>query len=85
MQPTNRRVKVRNQPLRMRDLLHRLRKVHSSVDFILFDFLHQENHYIVCFLVQIIKQKGRVRDVVDYIYLCTQRILFHVTVSYMNN
>jgi hypothetical protein len=69
MQPTNRQVEVRNQPLRMRDLLRRLRKVHSSVDYISFDLLHQEKHYIACFLVWNIKQKGRMRDVVDYIYL----------------
>jgi hypothetical protein len=64
MQPMNRRVKVRNQPVRMRDVLRRLRKVHSSVDYISFDFLHQEKHYIARF-VRNIKQKGRMRDVVD--------------------
>ncbi len=77
MQPTNRRVKVRNQPVRMRDVLRRLRKVHSSVDYISFDFLHQEKHYIARFLVRNIKQKGRMWDVVDYIYL-SQIHLWHI-------
>ncbi len=53
----------------MRDLLRRLREIHSSIDYISFDSLHQEENCIARFLVRDILQKGRMRDVVDYIYL----------------
>ncbi len=59
MQPTNRRVKMRNQPLRMRDLLRRLQEIHSSIDYISFDLLHQEEHCIARFLVRDIQYSRR--------------------------
>jgi hypothetical protein len=60
---------MRDQSLRVRDLLRRLREIHSSVDYVPFDFLHKQKNCIPRFLVWNVQQKGWMWDVEDYVGL----------------